>query len=401
MQHIVQAIQNFKVDQMQDEMIQRAKYILLDSIGGMFIPKQSDIYTKTFWSSVQLVEDETDEGNAFAKGHPACHFLPALLQIAKKDNRSYNEILEAFVVGYEVGSRFGEIITLKHTIHPHGNWGIIGGAAALAKLKGWNLEKTKQALLISAQLSYPTLWKAVLEGHEVRNLIIGFNNMNLLLLPEIVEKGYTASEETISLLFNDILGTHIDLDNWNIDPTFSYFSRAYFKFYDSCRFCHGPIDAIKQALSQSTAVSKNDIVAITIETYESAARLDDKQPRNAFAGKFSIPYAVAKEICTYFDEQYDENAIYEMAQKINVISSEECNKLLPTIRATKCYVKFNNQEIISEVHGALGEEHLEQLQPLIESKFTNQLSMYFDETKIKRWIDQIIVQHEMPFEELF
>ncbi|WP_341322855.1 MmgE/PrpD family protein [Solibacillus sp. FSL H8-0523] len=400
MQQIIRYIQKFEISNMPDEMLKRAKYILLDSIGGMFSPNKSDNYSTTFWSGVRLVECEKDEGNAFAKGHPACHFLPSLLQIAKNEDKTYDEVLEAFVVGYEVGARFGEIITLKPLIHPHGNWGIIGGAAALAKLKNWNSEQTKQAILISAQLSYPTLWKSVLEGHEVRNLIIGYNNMNLLLLPEIIDAGYSASEETLTIIFNDILGTQLDIDNWNIDSTTSYFSHAYFKFYDSCRFCHGPIDAIKKVLLKVNPASKDEIVSITIETYESAARLNDKQPRNAFAGKFSIPYSMAKEICVYFNEPYDEKNVYEIAEKIEVISSEELNKLLPAIRATKCSVKFRNQEVVVEIQGALGEENLEQLQTLIEDKFINQLSTYFDETTIKRWIDQIIVQHVLPYEEL-
>lgn len=400
LQQIIQAIQNFEMNNISEDMKLRAKYILLDSIGNMFDSTKSDTFSNTFWRGVRLVENELDEGNSYAKGHPACHFLPALLQVSKKENKSYEEVLEAFIIGYEVGARFGEIISLKKTIHPHGNWGIVGGAAAFSKLLGWNFEQTKQAFLICAQLSFPTLWKSVLEGHEVRNLIIGFNNMNLLLLPNIIEAGYTASEDTLTLLFEDILGTQIHLEKWNLDFSTSYFSYSYFKFYDSCRFCHGPIDAIKKALFQSSLISKDEIVSITIETYEGAARLNDSKPCNEFAGKFSIPYAVAKEICAYFNEYYDEKTIYEIAQKVDVISSEELNKLLPIIRATKCSVKLKNQEIVVEVRNALGEEHLEQLQPLIENKFINQLSTYFDETRIKHWIDQIIVQHVLPYEEL-
>ena len=50
---------------------------------------------------------EMDEGNQFAKGHPAIHVLPALVSVVQSrllpQNISGQEFLNAFAIGYDVG----------------------------------------------------------------------------------------------------------------------------------------------------------------------------------------------------------------------------------------------------------------------------------------------------------
>src|SRR5690606_33092176 len=84
-----------------------------------------------------MVSQELDEGNVYAKGHPASHILPALLAVAYRQNSAGAPFLESFLLGYEISARLGHAIRLKPAIHPHGNWAMVGGSLAVGKLLGW------------------------------------------------------------------------------------------------------------------------------------------------------------------------------------------------------------------------------------------------------------------------
>ena len=73
---------------------------------------------------------EMDEGNRFARGHPAIHVLPAVLALCQERQAGAEVFLSAFVTGYEVGSRLGAASRLRASMHPHGTWGTVGAAAA-------------------------------------------------------------------------------------------------------------------------------------------------------------------------------------------------------------------------------------------------------------------------------
>ena len=79
---------------------------------------------------------ELDEGNYPAGGHPAIHAIaPALAEAAARDCTG-EALLTACIAGYEAGSRVGNAMRLRAAAHPHGTWGVIGAAAAVASLRG-------------------------------------------------------------------------------------------------------------------------------------------------------------------------------------------------------------------------------------------------------------------------
>src|SRR6202030_1661799 len=79
---------------------------------------------------------EIDEGNQFARGHPGIHVVPAVLAAAEELGSSGSDVLLAIALGYEIGSRVGIASKLRVTMHPHGTWGTVGAAVAVARLHG-------------------------------------------------------------------------------------------------------------------------------------------------------------------------------------------------------------------------------------------------------------------------
>jgi len=85
-------------------------------------------------NGVSLVSLELDEGNKRVRGHATAHVLPAVLVLAESRHASGQELAAAFLVGHEVASRFGRAVVLHAGVHPHGNWGVTGAAAASARI---------------------------------------------------------------------------------------------------------------------------------------------------------------------------------------------------------------------------------------------------------------------------
>jgi 2-methylcitrate dehydratase PrpD len=89
--------------------------------------------TAAFLNGTAGTSLELDEGNQYARGHPAIHVVPALLAAPRGDGAA---LLTALAVGYEFGSRVGIASKLNVAMHPHGTWGTLGAAMGVAKLHG-------------------------------------------------------------------------------------------------------------------------------------------------------------------------------------------------------------------------------------------------------------------------
>lgn len=407
--HILKYYFSFQLENAPEEIISKAELLILDSLGLMLnaqnntklqhlhtqLDEEPTILYKSFIDGTLLVSNELDEGNVLAKGHPACHFTPALINLAIQHKVSTKNLLESFIVGYEISARFGEIIQLKPGIHPHANWGMIGGAFAIAKLFQWKEpSKILNGAFLASQFAFPTLWNSVIEGKEVRNLLIGFNNLFLSLLSKIIEAGYEGSDKSIEILYKEILGTKLDMEEFNTDFSYNYLEMSYFKIYDFCRFCHGPIDGILKILQDDENIKLSDIKSIDVYTYRSAAILDSQYCENEFAGKFSIPYAVSKTVLISRDIEVTHEQINQFSKNVHVHESEEFNLLLPKIRTTK--IKLTTHEGMErecELSTAMGDGNTVNLDKLVIEKFESNASTVFSEIEVSYLKDFILNLH--------
>lgn len=407
-------------EQIPDEIVERVKLILLDSLTAIALGNQkvkistlreslthernneevpavgTDTFLEkreaAFINGIAMVSDELDEGNPKAKGHPAAHFLPALLSLAMTEEVSGERLLTAFIVNYEISARFGESIQLQEEIHPHGNWGVFGNGFGIGVLLDWDDdEKFKQASMISSSFSFPTLWQSVLEGHEVRNVIIGLNNYNTMLLPRLVDAGFTASLTTCDELFGKVLAKQSSGYSFNLGEQY-YLLQTYFKFYAYCRFCHAPIDA---TLTLAREINLEEIEHIQIDTYGLAARLDGITINNEFAGMFSIPYAVANELYTHYKSvgqvTHDrEQFTTSMMHKIHVVENEHYTKQMAERRKTAVKIKLVDGSVKElEVDRATGDADEIDLHTKVIEKNKKVLETIFGKEKAEAIITTI------------
>ncbi|HBW38065.1 MmgE/PrpD family protein [Desulfosporosinus sp. BICA1-9] len=236
---------------------------------------------------------EIDEGNQFAKGHPAFHVVPAALAWAEHIGASGKQLLESLVVGYELAARIDASTTLHDEVHPHGTWGTIGAAVAVAKLRGLSLQEVSRTIHLAAAMSIASAWSTALSGGTIRNVYTGLSNHLGMLAVDLARAGVNTGDGIVESVFGSILGTDFNPHLLIRDLGTSYYITSnYFKMYACCRYNHAAIDALQGILAEQP-VTDDQIEKLEVETYSAAARLKNQRPQNMLAAKFSIPFALA------------------------------------------------------------------------------------------------------------
>ena len=428
MKDIATFSQNVSTHHLSKDVIEKAKLLLLDSLTAIAYGNQHEKMLQMannltlelsgqkknlvsiFGTDVKLnyreaalingigmVIDELDEGNPLAKGHPAAHFLPAIFSLAVTRRCSGKKLLEAFIVNYEISARIGSAIQPKQEIHPHGNWGVFGNGFGIGKLLDWkNRNDMFQASMLSTSFAFPTAWQSVLEGHEVRNVIIGLNNYHTTLLPDLVQTGFTASLATPEAIFTNVLADDYHGFPTDLDDRY-YLLHSYFKFYPYCRYCHAPIDA---SLALLEDVKPEEIKEIKIKTYSLAAKLAAKTVNNDFAGKFSIPFAVASEInnvhATEQSEEEKAQAIEQLMNCITVTEHKPYTELLPEKRMTTVEITLTDGSVKGKtVERATGDSDEKNLQTKVIEKSQRLLQPIFGEAKTDELIKTVLTIEQL------
>ncbi|MBM3525038.1 MAG: MmgE/PrpD family protein, partial [Alphaproteobacteria bacterium] len=237
---------------------------------------------------------ELDEGNRFARGHPAIHVLPAVLVAATRCGADGRALLAAFALGYEIGARIGAAATLRAGSHPHGTWGVVGAALAIAKLHDADARRIAETINVASSLSLATSMRTALEGGTVRNAYAGVANQLGLLAWDLVEAGFTGEHDGVATVFGRVAGQGFRPEamleqlgsRWEV-------ARNYFKRHACCRYNHAMLDALEMIVAEHGTIAAADVAHVEIDTYGAATELTDPAPHNALAAKFSLPFAAA------------------------------------------------------------------------------------------------------------
>ncbi len=295
---------------------------------------------------------ELDEGNQFARGHPGIHIVPAVLAVAEEKRLSGKEVLNALVLGYEVGARIGIACKIRMSMHPHGTWGTVGAAVAVGKLLGYNERAMKEIINVSSSLSLSTSRKTMLEGGTVRNVYSGVSGLMGILAWHLVESGFTGERDGLSTVFGSVVSETFVLEKMTekLGERFEI-ARNYFKRHACCRYNHATLDAINTITTKlpEGRIQPEDIAKVEVMTYSLAAQLCDQNPRNMLAGKFSIPFAVATSIVhgdtgiSSFNEQaVNDPNIRALAQRVEVVEAPELTAMMPARRPSRVRITLKD-----------------------------------------------------------
>lgn len=306
---------------------------------------------------------DLDEGNKYARGHPATHVLPALLALAQERRASGPDLAAAFLAGHEVASRFGRATRLRPEVHPHGNWGIPGAAAACARLIGLDDEQAAGAIDAAAAMVLASPWPAATEGDLVRNAWMGSAALSGLAAARMAAAGLARVTGLAATTLGRTLGS-FDPSELTDDLGERFdLGTGYSKRHASCSYTHPPADAVLDLLAANPSLRAGQIRGVVVETYPIAATLDGTRTDTRLAAMFSIPYVVAAVLAhghagpdAFDDARRADPDVRRLMHATSVRASEEHAARLPDERGARVTLTLHDgSSLAAEVPNPIGD----------------------------------------------
>jgi len=240
-----------------------------------------------------------DDVAANMRGHPSVPLLPAVLALGEKLGSSGSDLLDAFVLGFEVECKLGKAIGGLHYLlgwHATSTFGSIGATAACSRLMRLNTDQTQTALAVAASLASGLRQNF---GTMTKPLHAGWSAHNGVVAATLASRGLTADARALEgdngFLRAMSGGAEVDPtaavrdlgDPWEIvDPGIGV------KLYPCCYATHRAVDAAIEA--RQNGISGNDIERVEITVTPGTLQpLIRRLPETGLEAKFSMEYCVS------------------------------------------------------------------------------------------------------------
>lgn len=239
-------------------------------------------------------DDVADQIN----GHPSVVLVPALLALAEAHQSSGRELLEAYVVGFEVACAIAAGLPVKP--HYRKGWhatatiGILGAAAGAARLLGLSESEACNALGIAGSMAGGSRQNF---GTMTKPLHAGLVARDAVLAAELAARGFTADEQMLE-------GPIGYFALYGVDPDLARVTEALrnprvllehglnVKNYPCCYNTHRMADAALALHSRGVRATEIRSVAVMAEAGSIQAIIHHR-PQTGLQGKFSGEYVVA------------------------------------------------------------------------------------------------------------
>lgn len=316
-------------------------------IGGTL----TDPVTAAWLNGPATVCLELDEGNKYAKGHPAAHVFPAVLALAADLDVGGTQLAAALLAGYEVAARFGRATSLRRGAHPHGNWGVAGAAAGCARLLGLDAERAAAAIDTGSGLAVAGHFDSALDGNPVRDAWLGAANAAGIAAARLAAAGTARNTGTAARSLGDLLGTFAPGElTRELGVRFDILGN-YFKRHSSCSYTHPVADLLIDARAAlfGERPSADEIARqkpeIEVRTHALAAALDRTIWHNQLSAMFSVPFVSAVallhgEVTPHYTALMPQGALAEVATRVRVTEDPALTRLLPEQRAARVTVRL-------------------------------------------------------------
>ena len=301
-----------------------------------------------FVNGTMATDLDIDDGVRSAAGHPGGVIFPALLAEGERLKVSPTILIEAVIIAYDIGIRFGELI-FQNTVNRFfgtGTWAIVGAAAGLSKLYNFSGKDFLNALGIAeAYAPLAPVMKSIENGSNTKEAM-GWAAATAISATALAKKGFLGiesmlihKEESKGYSLNDLGEKYEILD-------------TYFKRYTSCRWSHPPIDAFLN-LRQKNNINPQKIEKIEVFTHKKATSLNNTEPINYIQAEYSIPFALANIILynkmgleQLNKKNIKNKKVVEMAKRIHLVYSQEREDCFPTLNTALLKIYLNDGSII-------------------------------------------------------
>lgn len=259
--------------------------------GGTAAPRDAALLGGTAAHALDF--DDVDDAMI---GHPSTVIVPALLAVAEQHDLTGRAVVDAYGVGLltcrDVADRLGIAQHYAAGWHATGTIGALGAAAALARLRGLDLERTRHALGIAASTAAGSRQNF---GTMTKPLHAGVAASNAVVAVDLAAAGFTADPDQLEGPFGYLRlhGASPEGDaTWDlrVDGPGEYGLNV--KRHPCCYYIHCAADAALDLLEEGVRAEDVEQVLVTAEP-GGLAPLIHHRPRTGLQGKFSMEYGVA------------------------------------------------------------------------------------------------------------
>jgi len=237
-----------------------------------------------------------DDVNLSLPGHASVAVGGAALALAEHRDASGEELITAFVAGYETACRLAIAVGPEPYLrgfHSTGTIGTFAATAACARLLGLDAERTTVAFGIAA--SEAAGLKCNL-GTMTKSLHAGKACENGLLAALLAARGFTASTEAIEIEqgFAALAGGDCDALSAMAEPPRGWHLREnLFKYHATCFFTHSMIDGIRE-LRTSAGIDAEQVRSVTVHVGKlELGACAIPEPASGLEVKFSLVHLAA------------------------------------------------------------------------------------------------------------
>jgi 2-methylcitrate dehydratase PrpD len=236
---------------------------------------------------------ELCEGLRLVSGQAAMQVLPGALAVGEAKGARGDELLAAFILGYDVVGRLSSGFMPRPLAHQNGQVSLLAAAAAGALLAGLDADGISRAMRIAATLLLTPSYTNAVAGATALNVAGGMSGVAAALAPELALAGFVAQEDAVEQALGQLVGSGFTTEHaldelgrtWHI-------TRNYFRLYACCNPIHPALDCLAAALADLRP-RPEEIARIEVATYRFAAVMRNLEPPNYFASKYSLPHAAA------------------------------------------------------------------------------------------------------------
>ncbi len=272
---------------------------------------------------------DTDDGLIYAYGHGGAQIFPTSLAVSEALNLSGERFLVGMVVGYEVAHRMGRCWHDDHDVYQAcGSWGSVASAAAAAHLMDLSQEQAWHALGISDYQAPNLPMMRDIDHPAMVKHGIHWGAMTGVMSAEMAARGFTGIPSLLGMeKYRDWvmdIGQHyimVDGVGWKM------------KDYACCGWAHAGVEGAHE-LVKTHDIALKDIDRIIVDAFHETVRLGTKLPSTTEEAQFNLAWPVAAMLVDgeigpnqTLEHRLDDPEIQEMAQKIDVVESEELNEL--------------------------------------------------------------------------
>lgn len=244
---------------------------------------------------------DAHDGQVLTKGHMGVVILPTLFAMPETAGLSGKELLNAIIIGYEIGTRAG--IALHATVpdyHASGAWNTLVAAALVCRIKKFSHEQTYEALGIAEYHGPRNQMMRCIDHPIMAKDGSGWGALSGFSAAMLAKEGFTGAP-AITMFEGAVEEIWADIGKrW-------YIHQQYIKAYPVCRWAQPAVEAVL-SLKREHEFDIEQIKHIDVYTFHEAKRLFTPEPKNSDQAQYSMPFSIA---CALRDDTVNTKAITE------------------------------------------------------------------------------------------